>query len=106
MKPYDYLRQCAGFEWDEGNDVKNWSKHDVTTFECEEVFFHQPLALASDEKHSKRETRFRALGKTTSGRWLFIAFTVRKDKVRIISARDMTKGEAREYKEYEKRKKV
>jgi len=59
--------------------------------ECEEVFFNLPLLAQSDPTHSQAEDRYYVLGQTNAGRRLFIAFTVRNNKIRIISARDMSK---------------
>ena len=39
----DLLARCEGFDWDEGNIGKNWEKHRVTDWECEEVFFNRAL---------------------------------------------------------------
>ena len=91
------LSQFKGFSWDEGNNTKNWKIHSVTNEECEQVFFNQPLQLYYDQKHSLDEDRFYVLGKTDAGRKLFLVFTARKDLIRIISARDMTKAERRLY---------
>ena len=66
-----------GFQWDSGNFLKNWEKHSVSTSECEEIFFNQPLILADDKKHSRPEKRHFALGKTNGGRRLFVVFTIR-----------------------------
>ena len=96
-KIYD-LETCSGFEWDEGNILKNWEKHGVAASECEQIFFNLPLITSPDEKHSKKEPRFYALGHTDAGRTLFIVFTIRKNLVRIISARDMNRKERKEYK--------
>jgi uncharacterized DUF497 family protein len=82
-----------GFDWDEGNLVKNWERHRVSASECEQVFFNSPLIAGLDEKRSKSEPRYYALGITDSGRRLFIAFTVRKNLIRVISARDMSRRE-------------
>lgn len=97
------IYDCNGFEWDEGNSGKNWNLHRVTDTECEEVFFNQPLIVGTDSKHSGPERRQYALGHTESDRQLFIAFTIRNNLVRVISARDMTKSEARKYAEKIKR---
>jgi uncharacterized protein len=93
--------ECAGFEWDEGNANKNWGKHSVADFECEEVFFNQPLVVRHDPKHSQREARHYALGRTDQDRLLFVAFTVRSSLIRVISARDMTRRERKFYEIYE-----
>jgi uncharacterized DUF497 family protein len=97
MVIYDDLEKCTGFEWDEGNQGKNLDRHDVTDAECEEIFFNDPLIAGTDPKHSKRERRYFALGQTDAGRLLFVAFTIRKTNIRVISARDMTKAELRKY---------
>lgn len=93
------VADCKGFQWDEGNLDKNWYLHQVTNGECEEVFFNLPLILASDTKHSQQEQRFYALGRTDRNRWLFIAFTVREELIRVISAREMNERETRKYAE-------
>lgn len=97
------LSDCSGFQWDEGNSNKNWHRHSVTDAECEEIFFNQPLVIAADVERSENEPRFYALGRTETDRWLFVAFTVRADLIRVISARDMTKNEKRKYREKIKR---
>ena len=86
-----------GFEWDEGNQDKNWLKHQVSNSECEELFFNFPLMIAGDPKHSQAEQRYYALGQTNEDRWLFIAFTLPKNKIRVISARDMSPNERKAY---------
>ena len=95
----DRLASCEGFEWDKGNLLKNWEKHEVTASECEQLFFNRPLTAAEDEKHSAREARFYALGQTDAGRFLFIVFTIRKNMIRVISARDMNRRERKAYEE-------
>lgn len=97
------ISNCKGFQWDEGNLDKNWYLHHVTNGECEEVFFNLPLIVASDTKHSQQEQRFYALGRTDTDRWLFIAFTIRDDLIRVISARDMNQKETSKYGERIKR---
>lgn len=82
------------FEWDKGNISKNLEKHNVNNQEAEEVFSNEPFLVSEDIKHStKLEQRFQALGKTKTERKLFVTFTIRNDKIRIISVRDMNKRE-------------
>lgn len=95
------LAKCTGFEWDKHNSEKIKTKHGVTPFECEQVFFNLPLIAGGDEKHSETENRFYMLGQTDFGRLLFLVFTVRNDKLRVISARDMNKKERRLYQTHE-----
>lgn len=93
VKPKKILESCTGFEWDEGNITKNWDKHDVSVIECEQIFFNKPLIVKRDKKHSNLENRYYVLGRSNMDRLLFAVFTVRKNKIRIISARDMTESE-------------
>ena len=95
--PLDQLRECTGFQWDEGNAEKNWIKHKVSGDECEAVFFNEPLLVALDVEHSHAEPRFYALGQTDEGRLLFVVLTVREKLIRVISARDMSRRERKEY---------
>ena len=85
------LESCAGFDWDEANAHKNWERHRVTPEEAEDVFFNEPLIVRGDIRHSQREKRYYALGQTTQGRRLFVAFTVRRRLIRVISVRDMNR---------------
>lgn len=89
------------FEWDEHNAPKIWRKHRVGPKESEEVFFNRPLVAAEDWEHSQVESRYYALGQTDGGRRLFVVFTVRGNKIRVISARDMSRQERRVYESHE-----
>jgi uncharacterized DUF497 family protein len=89
----DKIFNCTGFDWDDANHEKNWAKHGVTASECEQIFFNSPLVFGYDQKHSQDEERHYALGKTDGGRLLFTVFTIRKNNIRVISCRDMTKKE-------------
>lgn len=91
------MKGIKGFDWDTGNSQKNWQKHQVAQIECEEVFFNLPLLLKDDLKHSDREARYFVLGQTNEGRRLFLVFTLREEKIRVISARDMNKQEREAY---------
>lgn len=93
----DILAFVEGFEWDEGNIKKNWEKHRVSHIECEEIFFNSPIIIKKDTPHSTSEDRYFILGKTDIDRLLFVVFTVRGIKIRIISARDMNGKERRVY---------
>jgi hypothetical protein len=86
--------KITGFDWDKGNTRKN-EKHGVSMAEAEQVFFNAPLLMHDDFRHSSKEPRFHALGKTDDARLLHITFTVRHkgEKIRVISARDMHRKE-------------
>lgn len=97
MNLEDKIFECIGFEWDKGNVEKNWAKHCVTAAECEQVFFNLPI-LSGDARHSQAEARYYLLGMTDSGRLLTVIFTIRKNLIRVICARDMSKKEKEAYK--------
>lgn len=99
----DLLARCTGFEWDEHNAPKNGLKHGVSPSESEEIFFNRPLVVADDQRHSEKENRFYALGRTDAGRRLFVVFTVRGSKLRVISARDMNQKEREVYQAHEEK---
>lgn len=83
-----------GFEWDKGNLTKNRLKHNVEPSECEEVFFNKPIIILDDQKHSsEKEKRYKIIGITANGRKLSLAITLRSNKIRVIMARDQSRGE-------------
>ncbi len=90
-----------GFDWDDGNRAK-CQKHGVSIAEIEALFVHVPR-VAPDPKHSADEDRLIAVGKTSAGRPLFVAFTMRTTSgrrlIRPVTARYM---HAREIAAYEK----
>jgi uncharacterized DUF497 family protein len=93
------LDRITGFDWDDGNRRKSTDKHDVSQAEPESVFFNDPLIVVEDAKHSEREQRLNALGKTAQNRLLHITFTLRQSGtlIRVISARDMHRKERKAY---------
>lgn len=88
---------AVDFDWDDGNIEKNWLKHRVGFKESEEPFFNRPLKISDDKSHSKTEARYVAYGVTNKNRKLTVVFTVRKGKIRIISARGQNIKEGRIY---------
>lgn len=91
------MPEWEGFDWSGGNAEKNWERHGVSPSESEQVFFNRPLFLSDDIAHSEHEKRFYVLGQTDEGRELFVAFTMRDNHIRVISARDMNRKERRIY---------
>ena len=92
-------RQVKGFDWDQGNSRKSVDKHEVGQSESEQVFFNGLILVLADEKHSRIEARYHALGRTDDDRKLHITFTLRLDGtlIRVISARDMHRKERQVY---------
>ena len=93
------LSRLEGFDWDEGNGRKSSEKHAVSQAEAEQIFFNDPLLIVEDVRHSVREPRLHALGRTNAGRPLHITFTLRWDGrlIRVISARTMHRKERVRY---------
>ena len=100
MSEADFSRYL-GFDWDKENSDKIWRKHKVSPFECEQIFFNQPLVAAPDEAHAHAEIRFYVLGRTDAERLLFLVFTTRRNLVRVVSALDMSRAEREVYKSHE-----
>ncbi|HKP70814.1 MAG TPA: BrnT family toxin [Pyrinomonadaceae bacterium] len=85
------------FDWDEDKGELNRIKHGVTFDEATSVFddyFHVDFY---DPKHSAEEHRFMKVGESNEGRLLIVSYTERGDKIRIISARELTPQERRMY---------
>lgn len=91
------LRNPAEFIWNKGNKDKNWLKHKVTNKQAEEAFFDENKKISKDKLHSKKEKRFIILGTTKKNRLLFIVFTIRNKKIRVISARNINRKERKLY---------
>lgn len=85
------------FIWDKGNIDKNLIKHRISNKEAEEVFFDSKKQEYPDPSHSKKEIRKIVVGKTKGGRILFLVYTLRKNKIRIISARNINRKEIKLY---------
>lgn len=87
-----------GFDWDEGNRLK-CREHGVSPEEIE-TLFERP-ALVGPAAHSAVELRYRALGRTPAGRFMFLVFTWRERDglrfIRPISARYMHAKEVAKY---------
>ena len=87
------LDDIIGFDWDDANRYKNEKKHGLKWTLIEEVFFNKPLIVIEDFKHSNEECRCVALGQSDFGKLITVVFTIRKQKIRVISARSMSKKE-------------
>lgn len=93
------LSKIVGFHWDNGNINKNLIKHNVTNQEAEEIFVSEHTFIFEDKRHSAKEKRYMVWGTTHQDRKLSVIFTIRQEKTRVISARNMNKKERREYAE-------
>lgn len=87
------LKKPIRFQWDQGNQNKNIKKHQVTNSDAEQIFFDRHKKILKDPLHSNGEKRYIVLGTTTTNKKLYIAFTLRDKKIRIISARKLNRKE-------------
>jgi len=91
--------KVSGFDWDDGNRTK-CRKHGVSLTQIEALFAHNPL-IAPDPKHSANEDRLIAVGRTSTGRPVFVAFTIRTKNgrrlIRPVTARYMHPKEIAAY---------
>ncbi len=85
------------YEWDKRKEASNVKKHGVSFHEASTVFLDLLSITFYDPDHSENEDRFITLGKTATGRVLFVSHADRKDVTRIISAREATKKERNGY---------
>jgi uncharacterized DUF497 family protein len=94
--------ETIGFEWDAGNQDK-CRNHGVTSSEIEAFFRQETLYITPDILHSEQEQRFLAIGRDSTGKPLFVVFTLREKNgglfIRPISARYMHAKEVKKYEE-------
>ncbi|QQR81431.1 MAG: BrnT family toxin [Deltaproteobacteria bacterium] len=93
--------QFSGFDWDEGNNTKNVQKHGITCVEAEVVLQTSSLIYIDTHHSTDLEKRYVAFGEVENKK-LFISFTIRNEKARVISARPMSRKERKWYEEQKK----
>ena len=85
------------FEWDKIKAAENLRKHGVSFDEATTVF-GDPLAITFlHPAHSFEENRFLTFGSSSQGRLIVVSHTDRSDRIRPISAREMTRRERKDY---------
>ncbi len=87
------------FEWDKNKAVKNFAKHGVSFNEAETVFDDPLYVDFYDPHHSDNEDRYLIVGESNRGRLLIVSYTERRDSIRIISTREVTRSEREAYEE-------
>ncbi len=85
------------FEWDDQKAQRNLQKHHIDFRDAVRVFFDSNRI--DDEDYSTEEERYRTIG-IAKGRLLFVVYTWRESRLRIISARKATKYEQQQYYSY------
>jgi uncharacterized DUF497 family protein len=85
------------YEWDPEKDLINQALHGVSFAEASTVFLDPLAATVPDERFSLEESRYKTTGYTMANRLIIVAHTDRSDRIRIISAREVTARERRQY---------
>jgi uncharacterized DUF497 family protein len=85
------------FEWDPDKAAENLSKHGVSFNEAATVFGDHFGIAAADPDHSIGEKRYIVVGSSVQLRLLLVCYTERAKRIRIISARELTRREKRVY---------
>ena len=91
----EFFQTVEGFQWDEANASKNWRRHQVSQTEAEQVFLNRPVVVI--DARSDVEARWFAFGRTDGDRLLTVVFTIRGSRLRVISARPMSRPERKRY---------
>lgn len=87
------------FTWDQKKAASNLSKHNVS-FEEAKTVFGDPLYLDFfDPDHSQDEERYIIVGKSITNRLLLVSYAERENAIRLISAREATRRERKDYEE-------
>jgi len=85
------------FEWDEAKAEANWRTHGVS-FELAKTVFRDPFAIERiDHRHDYGEERFVIIGMAEPQILLFVAYAERDERIRLISARRVTRHEQEDY---------
>ncbi|MCL1491850.1 MAG: BrnT family toxin [Pseudanabaena sp. Salubria-1] len=87
------------YEWDENKAIKNLAKHGVSFAEAKTIFDDPLYVDFYDLDHSEDEERYLIVGESNRGRLLIVSYTERRESIRIISAREVTKSERETYEE-------
>ena len=95
MSNVEYQSGDLIFEWDSEKARINKLKHRVSFETAANVFFDENRIEKLDEEHSDDEERWQVIGKVED--ILFVIYTDREDRTRIISARKADKDERKEY---------
>ncbi len=85
------------FEWDRTKAASNLRRHNVSFGEAATIFGDPLSTTVADPDHSMDEDRYITIGVSRRGRLLMAAHTERGDRVRIVSARELTPTERAQY---------
>lgn len=87
------------FEWDHHKAIANDAKHGISFDEAQTVFLDELSLFKLDIEHSGDEERLLIIGMSEKKRLLVVVFTERRERIRLISAREATRAERNQYEE-------
>ena len=87
------------YEFDPQKAAANLKKHGVSFEEAITVFSDPLASTLPDDQHSEGEPRFITVGMSSMNRVLFVVYTERGSRIRLIGARLATARERQEYEE-------
>lgn len=92
------IHEDSDFIWDEGN-IDHIARHQLNPFEVEDVFFGRVIAAPAYNQITfyGKEKRHALIGQSYTGRILYIVYSQRAHKIRVVTARDATKTEKKRY---------
>ena len=97
MNDHNWTKQGVQFACDKQKRLSTLNKQKIDLFDASAVFFDPFFLSDYDIEHSVAEDRYRILGKMPNGKLVYVAYMIRADVVRIITARKATKKEGELY---------
>ena len=91
------------FEWDRKKAALNLRRHRVSFDEAATVFGDVLSVTVGDPDHSLEEDRYITFGMSDRRRIVMVSHAERDDRIRIISARELTRAEREAYEEKTKK---
>jgi len=92
-----FIHREVIFEWDNQKAIANLHKHDLSFESACEAFFDPFLVVLEDVESVGEELREKLIGMTRDWRIVLVVYVMREDRVRLISARDTTSMERKQY---------
>ncbi len=97
MSDVSFIHREVIFEWDNQKAIANLHKHDLSFESACEAFFDPFLVVLEDVESVGEELREKLIGMTRDWRIVLVVYVMREDRVRLISARDTTSMERKQY---------
>jgi uncharacterized DUF497 family protein len=87
------------FEWNPQKAEANLKKHKISFREAATVFGDMLSVTVFDPDHSLEEDRYITVGLSDASKLLIISHLDRRERIRIITARELTRDERKRYEE-------